>query len=238
MKNLLIISQFLLPILSCTMPEENISYTPVDFVDPFIGVADGRTSNCVIGPQLPFASINPSPQTPNGWHDGYSPDEPIRGFGQLHASGTGWGKYGMFLVSPQTGLYTGEQDHDSPKSAEKASAFEYAVTLNRYDIDVKLTPSRHSAIYQFTYPQSDSSTLLFDVTHNIPMHIATVIGGEVSDAHVEVEKDGSVSGYGEYSGGFGSGSYKVYFSAQTSKNPSGYGVWLNDQVQEGQQHDQ
>ena len=87
---------------------------PVALVDPFIGVRD-EESNCVIGPQLPFGSINPSPQTPMGSHDGYSPSQPIRGFGQLHATGTGWGKYGQVFVSPQVGLAVGETEHDSPK---------------------------------------------------------------------------------------------------------------------------
>ena len=68
------------------------------FVNPFIGVLDDE-SNCVIGPQVPFGSLNPSPQTPLGSHDGYSPHEAIRGFGQLRVSGTGWGKYGQIFVS-------------------------------------------------------------------------------------------------------------------------------------------
>ena len=34
--------------------------SPVDYVDPRIGVLDAG-SNCVIGPQLPSGSINPSP---------------------------------------------------------------------------------------------------------------------------------------------------------------------------------
>ena len=35
-----------------------------DYVDPFIGVRnENNPSNCVIGPQMPFGSINPSPDT-------------------------------------------------------------------------------------------------------------------------------------------------------------------------------
>ena len=86
----------------------------VDYIDSRIGTYNDG-SNCVIGPQLPFRSINPSPQTPDGDHDGYNPDKPIRGFGQLHVSGTGWGKYGQIFVSPQIGLAVSESEHDSPK---------------------------------------------------------------------------------------------------------------------------
>ena len=48
------------------------------YVDPFIGVK-GKGS-CVIGPQLPYGSINPSPDTPNGHTDGYDFESKIRGF--------------------------------------------------------------------------------------------------------------------------------------------------------------
>jgi putative alpha-1,2-mannosidase len=87
---------------------------PRSFVNPFIGVNDGPgASNNVIGPQVPFGSINPSPHSPRGSHDGYQPGEPVRGFGQLHATGTGWGEYGQILVSPQVGLEVDETRHDA-----------------------------------------------------------------------------------------------------------------------------
>ena len=207
---------------------------PVALVDPFIGVRD-EESNCVIGPQLPFGSINPSPQTPMGSHDGYSPSQPIRGFGQLHATGTGWGKYGQVFVSPQVGLAVGETDHDSPKRDEIARAYEYAVLLSRYNIRVEVTPSFHSAIYRFTFPASDSSNLLVDLTHNIPVDIATNIGGKVSAGEIAIDTSGpvSVKGRGTYSGGFGEGDYEVFFCAEFNKNPLGCGTWSNGKTEAG-----
>ena len=69
----------------------------------FIGVKGN--GSCVVGPQLPFGSINPSPDTPEGHTDGYNYNSKIRGFSQLHVSGTGGpGKYGQFLISPQIGI--------------------------------------------------------------------------------------------------------------------------------------
>ena len=126
---------------------------PIDYVDNFIGVRSEK-GNCVIGPQLPFGSISPSPQTPNGRDDGYNPNEPIRGFGQIQESGTGWGTNGQIFLSPQIGLAIAEQSHDSPKSEETAKPYEYRVRLDRYKIRVGLTPSYHSAIYQFNFPKS------------------------------------------------------------------------------------
>ncbi|MGB8317659.1 MAG: GH92 family glycosyl hydrolase [Ignavibacteriaceae bacterium] len=203
----------------------------VDYINPFIGVLDS-VSNCVIGPQLPFSSINPSPQTPGGAHDGYAPDQHIRGFGQLQVSGTGWGKYGQILVSPQIGLSTGEADHDSPKSDEIAKAYYYSVNLIRYNIKTELTPAEHSAIYRFTFPESDSADIIIDVTHNIPMDIAPYIGGTFSEGVVSIDslEKNKITGFGKYSGGFGNGDYYVFFCAEFSKIPAAFGTWHNKKI--------
>jgi predicted alpha-1,2-mannosidase len=205
--------------------------TLVNLVDSRIGTYNDG-SNCVIGPQLPFGSINPSPQTPNGNMDGYDPNQPIRGFGQLHVSGTGWGKYGQVFVSPQTDIAVNETEHDSPKSGEKAHPYEYGVTLNKYNIQVNFTPSYHSAIYRFVFPKSDNANILIDITHNIPMDIATNVGGSVLDGNAIIDSVNSkITGYGKYSGGFGLGEYVVYFSAIFSKTPDSIGTWKNGRIQ-------
>lgn len=126
---------------------------PVDYVDMFMG--NRGESNCVIGPQLPHGSVNPSPQTPGGGNDGYDPLQPIRGFGQLHVSGTGWGRYGQILLSPQVGFSADEQGHDSPKSGESALPYYYAVTLDRYGIRTELAPTHNAAIYRFSFPAAE-----------------------------------------------------------------------------------
>ncbi len=213
---------------------------PLDYVDNFIGVRD-LNSSCVLGPQLPQGSISPSPQTAPGSikydMDCYVMGQPIRGFGQLHVSGTGWGKYGMFLLSPQIGLATGETEHDSPKENETATPYQYAVTLSKYGIKTAVTPATHSAIYQFTFPASDSAHLLLDISHNIT-DIATsmknktpaFIDGKVSFSNKE---NTELKGYGNYIGGFSNGAYKVYFCMRLSKSPAKAGTWLNDRVADG-----
>ena len=207
----------------------------VDYVDPFIGVLDPE-SNCVIGPQLPSGSINPSPQTQKGSHDGYSPNEPIRGFGQLHVSGTGWGKYGQVFISPQIDLAIGETDHDSPKENEKATAYEYSVKLSRYDIKTDMTPSFHSAIYRFTFPESGKSNIAFDLSHHIAKDIAPELRGKILDGAISFTKSSGdeIKGYGNYSGGFGDDAYRVYFCARLSKSPTSRGTWLNKLINPGQ----
>ncbi|MBC7720818.1 MAG: glycoside hydrolase family 92 protein [Pedobacter sp.] len=214
-----------------------IAQKPVDYVDNFIGVRDANSS-CVLGPQLPQGSINPSPHTAPGNTkydmDCYVMGQPIRGFGQLHVSGTGWGKYGNIFLSPQVGLSTGETEHDSPKNNETAKPYEYAVTLARYGIGVTVTPAFHSAIYQFTFPATDSAHILLDVTHSLT-DIATgmksnnnkFIDGSISFTNTQKTE---LKGFGNYIGGFSDGPYKVYFCMRVSKAPSNSGTWLNQKI--------
>jgi len=207
----------------------------VKYVDTRIGVIDHNKNQCVIGPQLPFGSINPSPETPDGGDDGYAPGKPIRGFGQLHVSGTGWGKYGHFLVSPQVGLKFGEKEHDSSISGEVATASYYKVDLDRYGITAEVTPTSHCAMYRFTFPKTDSTFVLMDVTHSLTKDIATYIGGTVFSNSVAIDsisKD-QIWGMIKYEGGFGQGAYNLHFYASFSKKPSQCGVWKNKKLQYG-----
>ncbi len=223
--SLLFLAALAVPVLLVEAQER-----PIDFVDPRIG-ASGDESNCAIGPQLPFGSINPGPQTPNANQNGYNPTQPIRGFGQLHVSGIGWGKYGQIFVSPQVGLAVGEAEHDSPKADELVRPNQYGVTLSRYDIRAELAPTMHAAIYRFNFPQTDDASILIDITHNIPLDIVPFVGGEVFEGRIKIDTaNRQISGYGRYAGGFGAGAYNVYFCALFSCAPSTFGTWINGKI--------
>lgn len=191
-------------------------------------------SHCVMGPQLPHGSINPSPQTAEGSHGGYAEGQPVRGFGQLHASGTGWGRYGQILLSPQRGFCPDETGHDSPVADEEARPYRYAATLTRYAIRAEVTPAAHSAVYRFvdvagTDSEADTAatsewaetdralapdaatahggtmTLLLDIAHSIPRDIAVEQRGKFCGGEVRYDAAHQMLvGWGEYIGGFGS----------------------------------
>ncbi len=170
---------FLLLLAACT-PGGREHYA--DFVDTGVGVVDKGASNCVIGPMLPYGSINPSPQSRKGTSDGYKPSEPIRGFGQLHVSGTGWPTYGNFLISPQTGLETDLLAHESEHEDLVTRPYLFATRLERYGIKVEVSPAHYSAMYRLTYPASEQSSIVFDAIHSIagdifPKAAKTVISG-------------------------------------------------------------
>ncbi len=186
-----------------------------DKVDMWMGTYGA--GHCVVGPQLPHGSVNPSPQTAHGGHAGYVPDQPIRGFGQLHVSGIGWGRYGQVLLSPQTGFSAGEEGHDSPKQDEVATPYYYKVLLSRYGIKAEVSPTHHCAAYRFTFPDTDKGNILLDVAHNIPQHIVPEVKGLFHGGEINYDAgQKTLTGWGEYSGGFGSAEpYKVYFAIRT-----------------------
>ena len=203
--------------------------TPADIVNPNIGVLGNGDGSVVIGPTLPHGSVHPSPDTAAGGEAGYRSDKPIRGFSQLHASGTGWGKYGNLLLSPQIGLAVASDGHDSPKADEEAECYSYRVRLSRYNIVTELSPTQHAAIYRFTFPASDQAHLMLDLGAQIPGQLGTQPGdGKVVDSEVHLDaKDGSFSGSSRYSGGFGGGEFTVYFYGEMKQRPVEFGTWKN-----------
>lgn len=211
--------QRLLPILLC-LCSITVCNAQSEYVQMLMGVRGG--SNCVAGPQVPHGSVNPSPQTSHGGHGGYQENQPVRGFGQLHVSGTGWGRYGQILLSPQRGFSAVEGGHDSGKEEEVLSPYYYKVRLTRYDILAEIAPAAHSAAYRFTWGNTSSvdggQTLLLDIAHNLSQHIVPEQQGEFLGGEIKYDlRSQTLGGYGIYRGGFGSGMpYKVFFAIMSS----------------------
>jgi predicted alpha-1,2-mannosidase len=204
------------------------------YVNPWMGVRG--VGNTVLGPQVPWGSVNPSPDTEAGYTAGYNPDKKIRGFSQLHVSGTGGpGKYGQFLLSPQIGLKVSETEHDSAKSEEVATASRYQVRLTEGNILCEFSPTHHAVIYRFTYPDSDNAHLVFDLGHNIPKDSNCFKAGYADEAEVLVdEKARTVCGWGNYWGGWSGEPFKVYFAAAFDQSVVGFGTWKYGVIKAGQ----
>ena len=204
------------------------------YVNPWMGVRG--VGNTVLGPQLPWGSVNPSPDTEAGYTAGYNPDKKIRGFSQLHVSGTGGpGKYGQFLLSPQIGLKVGETEHDSAKSDEVATASRYQVRLADYNILCEVAPAHHAAMYRFTYPDSEEAHLVFDLGHTIPKDSNCFKSGHADEAEVAVDEQArTVCGWGNYWGGWSGEPFKVYFAAAFDTSVVCVGTWKDGVIKAGQ----
>lgn len=187
--------------------------------------------NIAPGPCLPHGSAHPGPNTDRGRSNGYDPARPIRGFAQIHVSGTGSsGKYGNFLLAPQLVLAIGEEAHDSPKADEIATPAYYAVTLTRYGIRVELTATHCCALYRITFPESREACLAFDLGHNIPGDVMRRDGWPVA-GNVVWQADGRrLAGSGRYHGGWGPAECQAHCVAEISAAPAAFGTWQNGVV--------
>lgn len=215
-----------LTLILCSFKSENLA----DYVDTSIGAVDNRGSNCVIGPMLPYGSINPSPQCPGGDTDGYKPGAPIDGFGQLHVSGTGWSSYGHFLLQPQTGqMNVAPGSHASEHSDDITRPYLYATTLDRYDVRVEVAPAHYSAIYRITYPQSDSSSLVFDAAQSIAGDIAKYMGKTLLGTESDFDPvTGKLRMMIHIRAGWPYQPYKLYLAGRVNKSVLDCGKWSED----------
>jgi len=202
-----------------------------DYVDTSYGVTDKHASNCVIGPMLPYGSINPSPQSEKGTSDGYNPRTPIRGFGQMHVSGTGWPTYGNFLVSPMTGLSTALLSHEAEHTDLITKPYLFETNLDSYGIRVEATAAHYSAMYRFTFPETDLASLVFDASHSIagdifPKAAKTLISSESS---IDPAK-GEVRMKVEMVGGWPEAPHTLYCVARFDKaDISEAGSWFEEE---------
>lgn len=148
-------------------------------VNPMIGTADhGHTYP---GATRPFSAVQASPD--NGrhgwdWCSGYHYSvDSIMGFSQTHLSGTGCPDLGDILIMPTTGaLKLNAGDAKNPDSGyrsrfshaeETAQAGYYSVMLKDYNIKAEVTSTERAGFYRFTFPKSEQSRVLLDLTHLI-----------------------------------------------------------------------
>ena len=139
-------------------------------VNPFIGT--GGHGHTYPGATLPFAMVQLSPDTRiDGSWDGcggyhYS-DSIIYGFSHTHLSGTGCSDYGDILLMPFVGKFESDKKVKSTFSHanEKASTGFYSVKLSESGVNVELTSSLRAGFHKYTFPKSDQSKILLDLTH-------------------------------------------------------------------------
>jgi predicted alpha-1,2-mannosidase len=194
-----------------------------DYVRPLVGTADNE-GNTFPGPSAPFGMVQISPDTTScvtNWETcaGYSYNDPaILGFSLTHLSGTGCPDLGDFLFVPQVGkpsFVRGDADHPDTgyQSAyshadESASAGYYRVKLLKSGVTVELTAGERAGIFRFSFPASDESSVMVDLSHVIgPWHIA--------ESRVRIEDNSTITGF-HLVNGWAKERY-LYFAARFSR---------------------
>lgn len=145
---------------------------PASYVNPFIGTVRGAGSTYP-GAQMPFGMLSFSPHTEVSNHGSgyqYTCDK-INGFGLVHLSGVGCAATCELPFMPVTGLLksspvTDKNSYSSVYTHEKenASPGHYAVTLDRYAVDVELTAAVRSGVGQFRYTTKEAAHIVFNPT--------------------------------------------------------------------------
>ncbi len=144
--------------------------SPVDFVNPLIGteskyeLSNGNTYPAIA---RPWGMNFWTPQTGNmgdGWVYTYTADK-IKGFKQTHQPSPWNNDYGQFSIMPVTGTPQFDQERRASwfsHKAEIAKPYYYSVYLADHDVTTELSPSQRAAIFQFTFPKTDSAYVVID----------------------------------------------------------------------------
>ena len=162
---------------------------PVDYVNPNIGGIGQMLQPTLPLVQYPYGMMRIAPITTPGITDRYLADKIYGSAG------------GVFLM-PATGpeeteaaKYASMYDHD----LETATPYCYAVTLEKYDIRVEYTVSRHAAFYRLTFPDGAPGRVLFAVRKGGEIKLASSTqvtgheGAAVGDSYFYAEFSQPVS---------------------------------------------
>lgn len=212
---------------------------PYQYINPLIGTA--KMGHTFPGATVPFGAVQLSPETDTLSYEvdgeynkdvyrycaGYQyEDKSIVGFSHTHFSGTGHSDLGDFLIMPTVGkLHLNPGTADDTKNGyrsgyshdnEIAEANYYKVKLDDYNVTAELTTSERVGFHQYTFPKSDSSHIVFDLTAGIYNY-----DGKNVWTYVRVVNDTLVTGYRQTTGW--ARTRTVFFAMTFSKPFKQYG---------------
>src|SRR5690348_8241434 len=189
------------------------------------GPAGWNVGDTFPGADVPFGMVQWSPDTQIYNSGGYwFADNRIRGFTLTHLNGAGCGTFSDIPFMPFVGSVTDSPAMDPmhyistfSHSNETSAAGYYKVLLDN-GVTSELTATQRSGAARFTYPPSQTATMLVNVSGSI---------NGVNDAQANIGKN-TISGWAS-SGMFCGATdiYRVYFSAQFSQPFASIGTWHN-----------
>ena len=161
----------ILIVLSVIIAHNLFSQNYSQYVNPFIGTGGhGHTFPDAI---VPFGMVQLSPDTRvDGSWDGCSgyhySDSVIYGFSHTHLNGTGVSDYGDIMLMPTMGNPSLDNKEYSSKFShknEKASAGFYSVTLDKNNIDVRLTTTKRVGYHEYTFNSAGNANIILALNH-------------------------------------------------------------------------
>ncbi len=194
---------------------------PADYVNPFIGTANG--GNTLPGAVVPWGMAYISPHNDNGpaWSGSryFHEQKTFFGFGQNHLSGVGCADFANLIVTPVNGEFT--LHPDLYLSNEQANAGYYSASISN-GINAEITATERTTLSKFDFNKTENPGILFDIS-----------GGTTPsrDSYVQINNNNEIIGYNS-AGGFckTNNSYTIYFVAQFNHPFITYGTWNNDSI--------
>lgn len=223
-------------VLSVSVLHAQKPFKVIKNVDPFIGT--GGHGHTYPGATMPFGMVQLSPDTYNhewDWCSGYhESDKSIMGFSHTHLSGTGGADYGDILLMPTTGdLKVNPGSRENPSEGyrskfshenEKASPGYYSVYLDDYKIKAELTATLRAGFHKYTFPKSNESNIVLDLSHGI--------SDSCIAASIKIVSDTEIQGQRRSSGW--NNDHTVYFVAKFSKPFKSFGISLGGKILHGE----
>ncbi|MEM9856830.1 MAG: GH92 family glycosyl hydrolase [Bacteroidota bacterium] len=227
MKKSILAPIFIFFIFSC-QEEKGSDADLTKFVNPLIGTAG--EGNVHPGALVPWGMVSVTPINTDYDQPGYFPHSYkygspyIYGFSHVNLSGVGCKDMGSIQIMPTTGaIKTEEQQYKSSYSNEVAKPGYYATTLDEYQVKAEMTATLRSGISRYSFLDESGNLLL-----NLGNSTSDNRGSEIkfiSDTKLEGFKtDGNFCGRAT--------SHKVYFALEISQEPSKYGLWKDNVLQD------
>ena len=150
--------------------EQRQTINPVDYVNPLVGTHSKytlSTGNTYPAIALPWGMNFWTPQTGkmgDGWAYVYDADK-IRGFKQTHQPSPWINDYGQFSLMPVAGKMVFDEEERASwfsHKAETATPYYYKVYLADFDITTEITPTERAAVFRFTFPENEFSSVVVD----------------------------------------------------------------------------
>ncbi|GAF01560.1 GH92 family glycosyl hydrolase [Saccharicrinis fermentans] len=229
-KNFLKLTCVGLSLISCGGPNTKSKDSKLSYVDTRVGTAASIADITVTEVEEPMGYVSPivgypsalthwTPQTAEWtkrvitvpvpyWYD----QDKIQGFrGTRYPNGAVVGDWGAMCVMPMIGKVRIDADARASKFShdnEIAKPHYYSVLLDDYAIKAEYTAAAKTAFFQFTFPESSSSTVLID-------------GVYVPGNYRVIPERNEIEGYSVIAGHF-----KNYFVAKFNKSFKVYNVDL------------
>ena len=159
-------------VLLAVSPAAEKSFSPVDYVNPFIGTTNfGTTHPGAVCPNgmmsvVPFNVMGSADNkydkdarwwsTPYEYHNCF-----FTGYSHVNLSGVGCPELGSLLLMPTTGeLSVDYKEYGSRYEDEQASPGYYTNFLTRYNVKTEVTATPRTGVARFTFPKGRSHILL------------------------------------------------------------------------------